>query len=198
MSAGAKLQGEQRGELLERVRSIARRYRMLVDRLSRAELLADAIAFDIAQLEEQLATNGPVGPDSAGARVAVAQIRESLRRTVKAGALSLEISWRADGQAEVVIDSGKRFELPALLAELLQILAMPGGASDDEMSGWKTLDEVAILLGKRTPRKFSRHAVSQNIYRLRKELFTRGGVNPYLVQTNPRLGARFALRRQKD
>jgi hypothetical protein len=199
MSARAKSKYEQRSELLEQVRSITRRHRMLVDRLSRAELLADSIAFDMAQLEECLESNSSAednGSAMLAARNDISQIKESLQRTVKAGALSLEISMRAEGMAEVSVDGGKRFELPPLLADLLQVLSMPGGQSDDDMSGWKTLGEVAILLGKKVGRQLNRHAVSQNIYRLRKELFNRGGVNPYLVQTNPRRGARFAVRRK--
>ena len=49
---------------------------------------------------------------------------------------------------------------------------------------------------KRMSRSFDSHAISQLISRLRTELFKRGAVNPYLVQTSPRYGARFALRRK--
>jgi hypothetical protein len=108
----------------------------------------------------------------------------------------LEIKPRSDGFSDVRIDAGKSFALPPMLADLLAVLSLTGAASDDGLVGWKTIDEVAILLGKRSSRRFSRHAVTQSIYRLRKELFNRGGANPYLIQTNRRRGVRFALRQK--
>jgi hypothetical protein len=125
-----------------------------------------------------------------------AQVDEQLRQLAEAGAHSLEIKPRADGRAEVRIDGGKRFTLPPLLADVLRILAIDNGPTDDDLVGWKTPDEVAILLTKNSGKQFKKHAVTQNVYRLRKALFAQGGANPFLVQTNRQRGVRFARRRQ--
>ena len=186
-------------EIRRLISGLARRYRQLVSRISNAELLADEIAADLAKLEECFDENTPVaradGPylnERRGNRV-----QEQLRRVAEGGALTLDIKRRADGLAEVRIDDGQPFTLPPVLADLLYILAVDTGLTTDELIGWKSLDEVAILLGKNEGRKLARHAVTQSIYRLRRELFNRGGINPFLVQTNRRRGVRFALKRKK-
>jgi hypothetical protein len=98
--------------------------------------------------------------------------------------------------ADIRIDGGKQFSLPPTLADLLTALSIDNGLSDDEFVGWKTLGEVAEYLARRSGRPVTKRAITQNVYRLRKELFDRGGVNPYLVQTNRRRGVRFAFRRK--
>ena len=183
--------------LLGRVRELARRHRTLVSRISSAELLADSIALELGRIAECLeagadAPAGVYGKSSSEKGAAPAD--ESLRRVAEAGAGRLEIKPRAGGPCEVRVDGGKQFLLPPLLADLLSVLSSEGAFGGDGLVGWKTLDEVSILLAKKTGRRLGRHTVTQNIYRLRRELFGRGGVNPFLVQTNRRRGARFALR----
>src|SRR2546422_507907 len=60
----------------------------------------------------------------------------------------------------------------------------------------KSMKEIGEFLTKQTGKPVTKRAITQNVYRLRKELFERGGVNPYLIQTNRRRGLRFALRRK--
>jgi hypothetical protein len=190
---------KQSSDLLEQIRDLARRHRSLLSRLSNAELLADNIALDLSRLEKCLETGElspvpecekPARQHEGGPR------REHLRLLADSGATTLEIKPRSDGSSDVRIDAGKRFALPPMLADLLSVLSLTGATADDGLIAWKTIDEVAILLGKRSSRRFSRHAVTQSIYRLRKELFNRGGANPYLIQTNRRRGVRFALRQK--
>jgi hypothetical protein len=174
----------QTSDLLEQIRELARRHRTLLSRLGSAELLADTIALDLSRIEKCLET-GELEPaledgKRAGQKGAV-RSREQLRIMADSGATTLEIKLRSDGLSDVRIDAGKKFSLPPALADLLSILSLSGGTSDDRLVGWKTIDEVAILLGKRSNRRFSRHAVTQSIYRLRRELFKRGGANPYLI-----------------
>ena len=199
MSVGNSRYAQQHSELLEQIRDLARRHRTLLSKLSSAELLADTIALDLSRLAKYLETGAfasacedekPAGHKERGHR------REQLRLLADSGTTTLEITPRSDGFSDVRIDAGKSFSLPPLLADLLSILSLSGSPNDDGLVGWKTIDEVAILLGKRTNRRFSRHAVTQSVYRLRKELFNRGGVNPYLVQTNRRRGVRFALKQK--
>jgi DNA-binding response OmpR family regulator len=190
---------KQTSDLLEQIRDLARRHRTLLSRLGSAELLADTISLDLSRIENCLETGElePVaedekhtGPKGGG------RSREQLRILADSGVTTLEINLRSDGLSDVRIDAGKKFNLPPALADLLSILSLNGGTSDDRLVGWKTIDEVAILLGKRSSRRFSRHTVTQSIYRLRKELFNRGGANPYLIQTNRRRGVRFALKQK--
>ena len=199
MSAFNSQNSKQPTDLLERIRELARRHRALLSRLSNAELLADTIALDLSRLEKCLETGElapPPGEEMPARQKECGQRRAHLRLLADSGATTLEIKPRADGLSEVRIDAGKSFSLPPLLADLLAVLSVNGAASDDGLVGWKTIDEVAILLGKRSSRRLSRHAVTQSIYRLRKELFSRGEVNPYLVQTNRRRGLRFALKQR--
>lgn len=200
MSVVDREYGNQTADLLEQIQDLARSHRSLLSRLSNAELLADAIAFKLVRLEKSLETGELV---LAGAATGVkpkesGQKREELRLLADSGATTLEIQTRSDGLSDVRIDAGKSFTLPPMLADLLSVLCLPSVPSNDRLVGWKTIDEVAILLGKRSGRLFTRHAVTQSIYRLRKEIFNRGGANPYLIQTNRRRGVRFALKREEQ
>lgn len=199
MSASNSQHTKQRPELLAQIRDLARRYRTLVSKISSAELLADRLSLELARIEKALETGSPVQlcvDEKTAGRKDREQLKEQLQRLADSGAALLEIKSRADGLCDVRIDAGKQFKLPPVLADLLAILSLDGGGSDDGLVRWKTLDEVAILLGKRWGKRFSRHTVTQSVYRLRRELFTRGGANPYLVQTNRRRGARFALKQK--
>lgn len=182
------------GDLARELRELVRRQRLLLERLSRAEELADGLAQDLAQLESAVAGGGKKAAAPAAGR-ADGDTRRLLRRSAEAGVCKLEIRARADGSAEVRVEGGPAFALAPVLGDLLAVLSLDGGQASDGLVGWKTLDEVAILLGKKTGRPVRRHTATQHIYRLRRELFARGGVNPFLVQTHRRLGARFALRR---
>ena len=112
-------------------------------------------------------------------------------------AFSLKLVYCADDSAEACIDWGKPVKLTATLAALLEILADKNtGVSDDDLIGWKTYAEVAEALKQKTGKILDKHAIHQNIYRLRIELMRQRGLSPKLIQTNPRLGLRFALLRK--
>lgn len=180
-------------------RDVKKQLNTLLTKIDQADLLADSLSFDIAALEKFFETGRmpPVSPQATpGRRQERTQADEHLRQLAATGAHSLETKLRADGDFEVRIDGGKRFTLPPLLADVLRILAIDNGPSNDELVGWKTLDEVAILLGKETGRPVKKHAVTQNVYRLRKAMFAQGGANPYLIQTSRQRGVRFAQRRR--
>jgi len=189
-----------------RVRGLARRYNSLVERISEIEFLADSIQLELAQLTGSEKSRRP-GESMAGRergtqrqRRAMSdfalEARDALRRTAEAGVTKVDLKTRSDGLADVSIDDGRAFALPPALTELLAVLILENGFGDDSFVGWKTLDEIGVLLKKRSGKAYTRHALTQGIYRLRNELYRRGGVNPYLVQTNARLGARFALKRK--
>lgn len=190
-------------ELLVLMRGIARRYKNLVSKISRAEMNATFIEYELFQvlklMEDALHQSaGEFGGDAteSSAQDAPAKINKSLRYLADAGASMLEIKTRPDGMAEVRIDGGKSFTLPPTLADMITALSIDNGQCEDAFVGWKTIREVADYLSRQSNKPVTKRAITQNIYRLRRELFDRGGVNPYLVQTNRRRGIRFALRRK--
>jgi hypothetical protein len=189
--------------MLVLMRGIARRYKNLVNKISRAEMNATFIEYEMFQLlklmedalhqtagDVESRTVGAPAPDTPG------KANKSLRYLADAGAALLEIKTRPDGMAEVRIDGGKRFTLPPTLADLITALSIDNGQCEDAFVGWKTIREVADYLSSQSNKPVTKRSITQNIYRLRKELFDRGGVNPYLIQTNRRRGIRFALRRK--
>jgi hypothetical protein len=197
----AAVASTEKDKLLRELRRLSERQRALVRRMSRDEELADAIAQDLVELERDL-REGSFGNPGDGATKArrhrSVETGRVLRIAAEAGVTSLKMSKRADGSVRVRIDGSQEFELPPALADLLWVLAQDSGRSEDGLIGWKTPDEAAILLAKKQGRTSSKHALTQNIYRLRTALADRGGVNPFLVQTHRRLGVRFALRRERS
>lgn len=196
-----------RETLQRRLRSLARRYNTLVERISEVELLADDIQLELNELGESYRftrdpTTQSTDPGSIRnerrhkAHGPRQDARDALRRTAEAGAHALTIKPRSDGASDVRVDESQTFSLPPLLADLLAVLALDNRMTEDRFVGWKTLAEIAILLKKKSGKTYSLHAVTQSIYRLRSRLYERGNINPFLVQTNPRFGARFALRRK--
>lgn len=190
-------------EILVLMRGMARRYKNLVNRISKAEMNATFIEYELFQLlkmmEEILDQDvedlaGDVAPGSS--LESQGKVKKPLRYLAESGTALLEIKARPDGMADIRIDGGKQFTLPPTLADLMNALSIDNGLSDDAFVGWKTVKEIAAYLTKQSGKPVSKRAITQNVYRLRKELFDRGGVNPYLVQTNRRRGVRFALRRK--
>jgi len=190
-------------EMLVLVRGLARRYKNLVNRISKAEMNATFIEYELFQLLKMMEECLDEGAEEFAVDVAPglaleahAKPQKSFRYLAESGTSSLEIKARPDGMADIRIDGGKQFTLPPALADLMTALSMDNGLSDDAFVGWKTVKEIAEYLARQSGRPVTKRAITQNVYRLRKQLFDRGGVNPYLVQTNRRRGVRFALRRK--
>jgi len=186
-------------EMLVLMRGLARRYKNLVTRISKAEMNATFIEYELFQLlkmMEECLEGTEAGNPAADAFEVQGKPTKPLRYLAESGSTSLEIKVRPDGMADIRVDGGKQFALPPMLADLMAALSIDNGLSDDAFVGWKTLGEVAEYLAGQSGKPVTKRAITQNVYRLRKELFDRGGVNPYLVQTNRRRGIRFALRRK--
>lgn len=205
LAAERKQSGRARhyAEILVLIRGLARRHKNLVNRISKAELNASFIEYELFQLlkmMEEWVDEGAEGVAGDGATSSSleppANQTRQLRYLAESGTLSLEIKGRPDGMADIRIDGGKQFTLPPTLADLMTALSIDNGLSGDAFVGWKTVPEIAEYLAKRSGKAVTKRAITQNVYRLRKELFDRGGVNPYLVQTNRRRGVRFAVRRK--
>ena len=127
-----------------------------------------------------------------GAMKVSAQILESLAQK---GIEKIRIGRRGDGSATVEIEQYPEVRLPSMLADLLEILCTDPGSSGDGLVGYKSPEEMALRLGKRADRPLKKHAVIQNVFRLRRILEQNGG-NRYLVQSNNRRGYRFALKKK--
>lgn len=121
----------------------------------------------------------------------------ALRDRAKTGVTNINIEPLSKGRARVTIDGGAEMELTPVLAGLMRALCEDSGFSDDGLVGFKTLADLTWLLGKNAKKHVKPHAVSAAVSRLRDALAAKG-YNPYLVQTDHRLGYRFAKRRADD
>ncbi len=178
-------------KLDNRLRQLVERQKALINRINRIEVEADSIAQELDELAGDCTL-----PSSRPPKREKQEDFRLLRDMAEEGVSWLEIKPRSDGLADVRIEGGKVFALPPVLADLLYVLAIDSGRTTDDLVGFKTLAEVTILLHKKAGKEFTRRSVTQNIFRLRNELRRRGGANPFLIQTNRRLGFRFALRRR--
>ena len=181
-------------DLAERVRYLGRRLKVLADKIGRTEELATTIEYELERLEQAIEAGSLPMPDAGAPPRRTLPVRVALRQTAEQGALLFELKRLSDGSAAVRVDAGKAFQLPPALADLLSVLAAEGGPSEDGLVGWKTLEEVRIVMTKKTGKPTSKHAVTQQVYRLRREILHRGGVNPFLIQSHRRHGLRFARR----
>lgn len=102
----------------------------------------------------------------------------------------VKLERQMDGRFQVQIGEEETIAIPESLADLLALLAADAGdylSVKDPFVGWKSLDSLAEKLGLS-----GRHAVNARIYRLRRLLALKD-LDPKLVQTSPRMGARFGL-----
>ncbi len=106
----------------------------------------------------------------------------------------LTIEARPEGDWFVRIDLRKCFTVPPVLGALLRILSADTGKSNDGLVGWKTFDAiVAEMRASGESQRFTRHALSEAVLRLRK-ILERHAYDPRLIQTSrPRRAYRFAI-----
>ena len=183
-------------DVTERIRRLVRQLRILHERINRIEEFAYTILALLEELVQEVDTNHVMAPTAAPGRPGrTIHDRTALRRMAESGVASAKIERHVDGTASIRIDHHDPFELPPILADLLEILCRDAGRITDEMVGWKPREEVRILLSKAANREITEHALTNSIYRLRSELESRGGVNPFLLQTTKRDGIRFAVLR---
>lgn len=186
------------GRLVLALRRLRREAELLHRALVREEERADSLLQNIIALEKNLpAEGGPPPTAPAGPAAPAAAPAESaflLKLMAQSGVAKLEFEWLADGAALVRVDGGKAFALPPTVAAFLETLAQDKANSDERLVGWKSREDVRATMQERMRREFSRHAIEELLRRLRAVL-TAGGVNPFLIQTHPQFGLRFALRR---
>jgi hypothetical protein len=194
MGTQRSVRSDKQAKLLRLIRGLQGQHRSLLKRISKAEELADGIALNIEQLLT-LVEAGALAHASVDHTIR-SHKESSQNEPQPAGAFSVEFDSCADGSAVVWID-GRGFTLSPTLTDLLMVLCEDTGRSPDGFIGWKSINEVARSLKKKTGRRFTNHALTQNVHRLR-QLLLKAGLNPDLVQTNRRCGLRFALRRTSE
>jgi len=180
--------------VLRFIKMLKRRQEKLAQRASGLEEEADAMAWLLEELEALICSGSIVLPRKGPRGGTTGGLSRVSAAGVEAEAESLDIKPLASGKAKVRIDAGEALVVPPRLAEFLQIISGDFGDEAGALVGWKTLEEVGRRLEKRVGKAVTRHNVSALVYRLRNAL-QRQGIPPSIVQTNARLGVRFALRR---
>lgn len=183
-------------KVAEKLHGIRQKISDFAKRAGRMEEMAADVRWEIENLQGQLsamdAGSGAAGQDE------VIRFKRDLdlhyRQLAENGTADFRIEFLANGSAAVRVD-GKHLTLSTTLGTLLEALASDQGPSPDHLVAWKSAAEITERMARRLGRIANRHALRQNLWRLRRKLET-AGVNRYLVQTR---GAqmRFALRRHE-
>jgi HD domain len=119
----------------------------------------------------------------------------NLRPLAEPGVGSIDILPLDPQRSLVSIDGADGFPVPLGLAHLLSLIASRTGQSDDGFVPFRTLSDLARQLeGREGQGAWNTHRVTAALSRLRRVLQRAGHVNPWLVQTCRRRGARFRLR----
>lgn len=183
-------------KLAGQLKRISRKVSDLIERASQTEELADGVAGEIAALLRQLALAGgdDGGPEPGEVRRLKQELEQHYRHLAEYGTSEFSLKFLADGSAIAQVDR-KEIRLSRTLAALLSVLAADEGASSDPLVAWKTDAEVAERLALELGRIVGRHALRQNLWRLRRRLGAKG-VNCFLVQSRGSR-MRFARRRQE-
>lgn len=182
----------QEGNVLEKIREVRRRVqadRRRIDTLADSLLDTDIVLETVAR---ELTAPDPPQPRQPGPWP-VRKVRAGgmARRPWDPSAVVSAFEWRpqADGTGWFRVNATE-IKLSPLLSDLLCILAMEKGHSDDEAVGFKSCEELAAWLGKKGGRTFNKHAIAELTRRLRVA-FLRAGLDPWLIQTHRRLGRRL-------
>jgi len=179
------------------VRDRLKALRCAVTRLAKqaadAEERLDAIAFELAQMEQSLTGESAARTPRRDSLLATIQRDELLRRMAEAGVGSIDLKRFANDSAAVRVGGGKWFAVTARLADLVTVLSRHSESAEDGLVAWRSLNAVAALLSTKSGRLVSKHAVVQLAWRLRARLRA-AGENPFLVQVSRRNGVRLALR----
>jgi hypothetical protein len=124
--------------------------------------MVDDVKQTLGELAEQKPElNALLQPVKGKSRTKKAETRPPVRY-----AASVELTWGLES-AEVLID-GQKLLLSPTLGRLLEILlADDSSASASSRDGWKTREELALRLGKRTGSLVTKHALeNQNLARI--------------------------------
>ncbi len=114
-------------------------------------------------------------------------------RSAAVGARTFELKPLRRGAAMVRIDEGVWFKLGCRDTGLLLVLTRTA-PEPDGLPGWRTYEELADELGRKSGVPPTRRAVTESVYRIRRALKA-ADLNPYLLFPDPTTGrVRFLLR----
>jgi guanosine-3',5'-bis(diphosphate) 3'-pyrophosphohydrolase len=174
------------------------RLQRLQQMLCDAEELADAIAASGGAVARgtsaRFAPPGSVGSDLASPRLR-SILDPDLRALAEPGIGAIEIRPHDSRTDMVAVDGAHGFPVPLGLSRVLSLLTSAHGPSTDGFVPFQTLRELAHRLGQLEGGKdWHTHRVTAALSRLRKVFHQRGRVNPWLIETCRRRGARLRLR----
>lgn len=187
----------------ELLRRLLRSRRGTIVRLRREQQWLEELEGRLDQLERDLAAHtarpsppGRSDPAAAVRPAAALQPRNPLQR-LAAGRSAAAVTVRSDGSGKRTysIDGGPCFQLPPRLELLFELLIRDAGEGPDGLGRWVSVAEIRRELERLRKRPVGRAAVREAVRLLRAALLERANVNPYLLQTKPGSGYRFALRR---
>ena len=138
----------------------------------------------------------PGGQDILAASRKRELLEEARARYAAIGATDLKLVPLPGGAYSVLIDGQHRLKLPPQLAALLRVLARPDGTSPDALVAWKSRAQVRDALRAASGRIVSDHALTELVWRLRKELWLQANLHRDFVMVHPALGLRFALQQK--
>lgn len=172
---------------------MVREFKKLRWLLDRAEEVADGIARML------IAAGMPVpeGPAPAVRQKVRSRDLEDPRweRMARRGVGDVRIGPVNQGIVPVAIDGAPAFHVTPAQASLFAVLLTGDARDEDGFPPFRDYREIAAAYSVRTGRPESERAVVVGLGRLRRRLMTDGGVSPRLVETLPRRGARFRIRR---
>ena len=161
--------------------------KVIIRKMERVDEMTEEVRFGLFAVEKALQDRGPAPAPAPAKRAAPP---EGPAPAVH----DFRIEEASGGSVVATFDNAKQVTLTRTLAELAIILASDEGESPDELVAWKSFERVGELLLERLGRKFSRHAISQLLLRLRKSLMVVDS-SRRLVQSVPQVGARLRLKR---
>ncbi len=176
--------------------------RRLQKQLSAAEELSDTLCDMLSCLGVNLVRPTPAaarpGPALANARkkprLFADPIFEELARN---GVGTVTFADGKTGFRMVFIDGAEPFELPIGAAELLEALVSVPGRTDDSFPPLVSHVELVAAIERMFGRRLAVHTLVVRLGRLREKLFL-ARWSPKLIETHPRRGVRFRLRRSKS
>ncbi len=177
--------------------------------LERCEVRIDSTLRYLYALESTLANRCPAPPKQSHPKVKHfgAEVTSSTHRATSwsnaeedanGSVVLLRIEWLPSGGALVLVNNDTKFKLSPTLGHFLQILTRDDGHADDALVRWKSFSEVAGALEAKLGRSFTKRAINQLVYRLRRTLRVRGALNESLVHHHPQLGLRYAVKHRQE
>jgi guanosine-3',5'-bis(diphosphate) 3'-pyrophosphohydrolase len=175
---------------------VGRELRRLQRLVSTAEELAGDLV-DALDPDDTAGAGAPLAPSPPDRPPGARRFPDpTLAALVERGVGWVTIEILADHRALVQIEGGEEFQTGPVLAHLLRLITCADTPSEDGLEPFQSLATVAGRLGAVTGGTYAPHRITTYVHRLRSVIRLRGKVNPMLIDTCPRRGVRFRVRRR--